>query len=265
MYVADPYKLDAARVTAEAPEDYVDFGDKGQRIINNYAIAVKQGAISLNDVPEVYRTATYQKMLTNSTDKAADRILQTGLNTALFLADPVGYSLGYAGQKAAAYANDRLSGRNEYGIGDVFNYTPVKGTEYASKHPVSSLLTDMATGAVIGGVARNAGTIGTILRNPRQIAQNAAATTGLEREVLAYPVAGKSNFGSVFQSGTNGAGKTGTVISGGMKSGGYRSNVSSKGVFNHAASGNATINWVKPDATLPIQPIPLKPAIGPIH
>jgi len=82
---------------------------------------------------------------------------------------------------------------------------------------------------------------------------------------LAYPVVGKSNFGSVFQSGTNGAGKTGTVISGGMKSGGYRSNVSSKGVFNHAASGNATINWIKPDATLPIQPIPLKPAIGPIH
>jgi len=105
----DPYKLDAARVTAEAPEDYVDFGNKGQKIINNYAIAVKQGAISLNDVPEVYRTATYQKMITNSTDKAADRILQTGLNTALFLADPVGYSLGYAGQKAAAYANDRLN------------------------------------------------------------------------------------------------------------------------------------------------------------
>lgn len=178
-------------------------------------------------------------MITNSTDKAADRILQTGLNTALFLADPVGYSLGYAGQKAAAYANDRLSGRNEYGIGDVFNYTPVRGTEYASKHPVSSLLTDMATGAIVGGVARNAGTIA---RNARQAAQNAAATAGMEREILAYPVAGRSNFGSVFQSGTNGAGKTGTVISGGLKSGGYRFNVSSKGLFNHAASGNATIN-----------------------
>lgn len=262
IYTADPYTLNTSSVQANAPQDYVDYGERGQRMINNYALAVKQGAIDFNKVPKVYQNAVYQKMITNTTDKAADKILQTGLNTALFLADPIGYSLGYAGQKAAAYANDKASGRNEYGVEDILGYTPVKGTEYAAEHPIASVLTDVATGAVIGGAARNAGTI---IRNARQAAQNAAATTGLEREILAYPIAGKSTFGSVFQSGTKGAGKTGTATAGGLKSGGYHFNVSPKGLFNNAASGNTTINWIKPDATLPINTLPLKPAIGPIH
>lgn len=263
IYTSNPYALNASRVSADAPVDYADYGELGRNLVTNYARAIDQGAISLNDVPDVYKPAVYQRGITLKTDKAADTIFKTGLNTALFLSNPIGYTSGYAAQKGAAYANDALSGRNEYGLDDLIGYTPVMGTEYAAEHPAQSLGVDVLTGAIGGAGIRN---IGNIVSNARQAFQNAAATTGLERQTLSFPqfASSRPSFGSVFQSGVKGAGKTGSQYAGRGASG-YRPIVSAKGTFSHSASGAPgsveVVGYNTPEGRLPISPIPFSGAV----
>ena len=255
-------QITASRVTAKKPVDFIDFSPESQSTINDWALAVRQGTVKFNQVPSKYQTAVYQRMITQGTDKAAETITKVGLNTALALTDPVGYAAGWAAQKGIAYANDAASGRNEYDASDILGYTPVKGTQYAQEHPTHSILTDIAAGTVGGGVIRN---IGNIVGNAEQVAQNAAAVSGLEREVLSYPsVVQPKTFGTVYKSGTKGVGKTGTVRSA-KGSYGYTPNVSAKGVFSNQSSGSpAIISWSKPNAELPISPIPVSPGVPPV-
>ena len=149
------YSLQPSFIQAKAPKDYINFGDKGKELIDKYALAVKQGNLSLDRVPEVYKTAVYQKMITNTTDKAADTTFKIGLNTGAFMADPIGYGLSLASQKGLAYANDAVSGKNEYGIQDLIDYTPIKGRDYAQRHPFKSALIDVVSGVAGGTVLRN--------------------------------------------------------------------------------------------------------------
>ena len=251
--------IEPARVTAKRPVDVSDFSPESQRTIADYALAVKQGTIDFNSVPEKYRTAVYQTMITNSTNKAADVIAKTGLNTALLLTDPVGYAAGWGAQKALAYGNDAASGRNEYDASDILGYTPIRGTEYAAEHPVASTLTDIVAGAIGGGVVRN---IGNVASNAEHAAQNAAAVSGMERNVLSYPrVSQTKTFGTVYKSGTKGSGKTGTVRTAQGRSG-YAANSSPKGVFSNQSSGTpSVITWSSPDAAIPISPVPFNPAV----
>ena len=264
IYVSDPYRLPASSITTDAPRDYSDYGEAGQQLINNYALAVQQGAINLNNVPEAYRTAVYQRGITNVTNKAANTTLKVGLNLGAFLLDPIGYTLSTVGQKGIAYAADRASGRNEYGIEDALGYTPIKGRQYASEHPAEAALIDAGAGIASGGLLRNLPNfIRGLGQNWRAMMQNAVASTGQQRQTIMYP--GKDTFGTVYTSGTKGVGKTGTVRAG--RVGGYSPNVSIKGVFNNQSSGNTT-TWVSPDKTipmLPLTPIPFNPVIGPIN
>lgn len=268
VYVSDPYTLQPARINKNAPKNYIDFGEQGQQIITNYALALKQGKITLNEIPEVYRTPAYQKSITLTTDQAANMIAKTGINLGLFLTDPVGYVAGVTAQKGLAYANDELSGRNEYDIKDIFDYTPIMGTEYTDEHPYRSLLTDVVAGAIGGTALRNAPTI---FSNTRQAAQNAINTTGLTRQTIPAPrESGRvSGFGSVFKEGSKTSGKTGTVRAG--RPNGYTPNTSVKGVFSNEASGNSA-NWnFKNSAWIPggisnpiSNPLPFKPGFIPI-
>ena len=262
IYVANPFNLSAAQVSAKAPRDYADYGQRGQQMLDNYAIAVQRGDIQFKDVPEPYKQAVYQRGITLKTDDFARKTFNTGLNTALFLADPVGYTAGFAAQKGLAYANDRASGRNEYTAKDILGYTPVMGREYAEEHPVQAGIADVAAGVVGGGVIRNTGNI---ISNARQAFQNAAATTGLERQVLSYPTATKGTFGTVYNSATKGVGKTGTMRMGRGASG-YSPNVSTKGTFSNASSGApGQVMWNTPDAVLPVSPLPWSgPGLPPV-
>lgn len=273
VYVSDPYSIKASGVTANAPRDYIDYGAKGQELINNYALAVKQGKINLNKVPEIYREAVYQKMITNSTDKAANTIGKIGLNTGLFLLDPIGYTLSAGAQKGLAYINDAASGRNEYGIEDLFSYTPIKGTEYAEEHPVRSMLIDTGAGIAGGGLVRNIPNIWKnvkhIIQNARNAAQNAVSMTGLPRETLIFPDS-KQTFNTVYRSGSKGSGKTGTVRAGGKNSGGFRANSSGKGTFGNKSTSSNEIRFIVPDVTIPTVPYvgtrtPYVPVTGPIY
>ena len=65
--------------------------------------------------------------------------------------------------------------------------------------------------------------------------QNALRTTGLQRQTMMMP--GNQTFGTVFQDGTKGLGKTGTVRAGYV--GGYQPNSGIKALFKNQSSGNA--------------------------
>lgn len=263
LYTQDPYRLYPSFIQAEAPKDYINFGDKGKELIDKYALAVKQGNLSLDRVPEVYKTAVYQKMITNATDKAADTTFKVGLNAGAFMADPIGYGLSLASQKGLAYANDAISGRNEYGIQDLIDYTPIKGRDYAQRHPFKSALIDVASGVAGGTALRNLPNwISYVSQNGKGMIQNALRTTGLQRQTMMMP--GNQTFGTVFQDGTKGLGKTGTVRASHI--GGYQPNSGIKGLFRNQSSGNA-IKWVSGNTGIPIvktPAIPLVPVTGPI-
>lgn len=77
------------------------------------------------------------------------------------------------------------------------------------------------------------------MQNGRNAIQNAVSTTGLPRQTVQYPVAGKQQFGTVFQDGIKAVDKTGTVYAG--RAGGYRPVVSDKGFFYNQSSGAPTI------------------------
>lgn len=124
-------------------------------MINRYAVAVKQGKMRFNEVPNEYQTAVYQKMINNHQDAVAQPIAKVGFNLPAFFANPGLFLLGLGSQKGVAYAVDKLSGRNEYDAGDVFSYTPVTGREYASEHPVIATAVDAVTGAIGGKFIRN--------------------------------------------------------------------------------------------------------------
>ena len=229
--------MEPAFIQAEAPKDYVQFGAKGKELIDKYALAVKQGSLSFDRVPEVYKTAVYQKMITNKTDRAANTAFNVGLNAALLGLDPVGFIASTASQKGLAYANDALSGRNEYKVGDLLGYTPIMGTKYTAEHPLTAIGVDVLGGIGGGYIIRNLPQILTnIAQNGRAMVQNALRTTGLQRQTIIFP--GKQQFGTVYQEGTKAAGKTGTVRASHV--GGYSPVTSSKGSFGNQSSGNAT-------------------------
>ena len=265
VYISNPYNISPAVVSADAPRDYVDYGERGRDLITNYARAIEQGALRFNQVPKEYQQAVYQRGITLKTDRAANNIFKTGLNTALFLTDPIGYTAGTLAQKGAAYANDAISGRNEYGLEDLVGYTPVMGREYAKENPMKAVAIDAATGILGGSAIRNAGTVA---ENARQAFQNAAATTGIQRQTLSFPQFSttKGSFGHVYQDGVKGAGKTGSQYAG--RASGYRPQISAKGTFNYSASGipetARIVGYNTPVGTLPISPLPFNGALPPI-
>ncbi len=263
LYISDPYRLQPSMVTAQAPQDYTEFGEAGQDLINKYALAVRQGKLKFDQVPKVYKTAVYQKMITNTTDKAAHTIFNAGLNTGLAMTDPIGYGLALASQKGAAYANDAASGRHEYGIGDLLDYTPVMGTQYAQENPGKSIMIDAGAGLAGGAALRNLPNwIRYVAQNGRGMMQNALRTTGMQRQVQMQP--GNQTFGTVYTSGGKGVGKTGTVRAGHV--GGYQPNASAKGTFGNQSSGNAT-RWIAPDKNIPavpVNPVPFRPVMSPV-
>ena len=269
IYLSNPFVLSPSYVSAEAPEDYIEYGDLGKKLIDNYALAVDQGAIKLNDVPEIYRTAVYQKMITNSTDAFARATVPVALNVGLFLANPIGYTLGTLAQKGTAYAVDKISGRNEYDSSDILKYTPVAGREYAEEHPVASGAIDVGTGIVGGTILRNSPQwINYLFQNGRGFIQNAIATTGIPRTTVTYPVKVSNKVQGVFQEGTKGLDKTGTVYAG--QAGGYRPVIRIKNTFNHDASSAPTFVWKSPSSAIPFTsvatpPVSLYPPVTPVY
>ena len=155
LYTSNPYILNSSYVTANAPKNYADYGQQGQQKMDMYARAVKQGQMRFNDVPKEYQSAVNQRMITQGTDKFANHALNVGSNIAMLLMNPAAYTAGMLAQKGTAYTTDALSGRNEYGVGDVLGYTPVMGREYAQEHPGKAAAVDMATGIFGGSVLRN--------------------------------------------------------------------------------------------------------------
>ena len=75
---------------------------------------------------------------------------------------------------------------------------------------------------------------------------------------------GNQTFGTVFQDGTKGLGKTGTVRASHI--GGYQPNAGIKGSFKNQSSGNA-IKWVSGNTGIPLvktPAVPLVPVSGPV-
>lgn len=155
LYTSDPYILNSSYVVSDAPKNYAEYGDEGQQKIEKYTRAVKQGKMKFNNVPKAFQSAVYQRMITLDTDKFANHALNVGGNIALLLSNPLGYMAGMTAQKGGAYAVDKISGRNEYRIGDVLGYTPVMGREYAQSNPGKATAVDVATGIFGGGLLRN--------------------------------------------------------------------------------------------------------------
>lgn len=91
-----------------------------------------------------------QKGIYDKTDKAAGTIAKVGTNLAGFMLNPAAYLGGLATQKGLAYAADKISGRNQYGIEDVLDNTPIMGREYAAENPMKSTFVDMGAG-LLGG------------------------------------------------------------------------------------------------------------------
>lgn len=266
IYISDPYKIDAAKVIAQGPQDYVDYGELGKQLINNYALAVQQNGISLNQVPKQYQQAVYQKLITNGTDKAATGIANVGFNLAAFLANPIGYTTGVAAQKGFAYANDAISGRNEYGTEDLLGYTPIMGTKYAEEHPYKSMAIDGAVTMLPVGLYN----VGNFLSaNGKTLVQNAMATANLSGvRSLEFPQINVGNtVKSVFQSGIKGSGKSGNATYR-LGVGGYRPVVSNKATFTHGASGTPTVTYSYTGRSIPfgtyspIEAVPVMPVLN---
>lgn len=91
-----------------------------------------------------------QKGITNTTNNAARTISNIGLNGAAFMINPAAYIAGLATQKIIAYGADKVSGRNEYNMGDILNNTPIMGRKYAAENPGKSTLIDFGAG-MFGG------------------------------------------------------------------------------------------------------------------
>lgn len=260
------YPLYPSFIQAEAPQDYVDFGSKGQQLIDNYTLALKQGAMTFDQVPDVYKTAVYQRNITMGTNEAAATIANIGFNAAAFMLDPVGYTLSAAAQKGIAYASDRISGRNDYDASDLLGYTPIMGRRYAAENPGKAALVDFGAGLAGGTVLRNLPNWARwAMQNGRNAIQNAVSTTGLPRQTIQYPVIGKQKFGTVFQDGISTVDKTGTVYAG--NAGGYRPIVSNKGFFHNQSSSAPTIIWNTSNSSIPyapVTPVPMIPVTGPV-
>lgn len=155
LYTSDPYILNSSYIVSDSPKNYAEYGNEGQQKIEKYARAVKQGKIKFNQVPKAFQSAVNQRMITFGTDKFANHALNVGGNIAMFLSNPLGYMAGVTAQKGGAYAIDKISGRNEYGVGDILGYTPVMGREYAQENPGKATAVDVATGIFGGGLLRN--------------------------------------------------------------------------------------------------------------
>lgn len=240
LYTSNPYILNSSYVTANAPKNYADYGQQGQQKMDMYARAVKQGQMRFNDVPKEYQSAVNQRMITQGTDKFANHALNVGSNIAMLLMNPAAYTAGMLAQKGTAYTTDALSGRNEYGVGDVLGYTPVMGREHAQEHPGKAAAVDMATGIFGGSVLRNLKNFA----NPawrqtfsQAFKANAQNATGLSNGIVHENPVWQINKGNVFQAGTKGWGKTGNKVIG-SPSGGWGPVFSAKATFNHAAGTN---------------------------
>lgn len=155
IYLRDPYKLTASRVKAKAPVEFSEYGPQGQEKLHNYALALRQGKIKMEDIPEPFRVAVGQEFINIGRDKVSDQVFNVGSNIAMFLANPLAYTAGTVAQKGTAYAADAISGRNEYGLGDALGFTPVMGREYAAENPGKSFAVDAVTGVVGGSALRN--------------------------------------------------------------------------------------------------------------
>ena len=105
IYIKDPYKLKASRVKANAPKDLGEWGSEGRAKIEILANAVKQGEIALEDVPEIFRVPTYQRLITLGTDKASVPF-NYGMDAVAMLINPVAYFATKGAQKTMAYGYD---------------------------------------------------------------------------------------------------------------------------------------------------------------
>lgn len=240
IYIKDPYRLNASVVTADSPKEYGKFGSSGQKKIEQYALAVKSGKMDINQVPKRFQTAVYQRMIAQGNNKFANHAFNVGSNITMFLMNPAAYIAGTAAQKGTAYTVDKISGRNEYGIGNVLGNTPVMGREYQAEKPGVSAAVDIATGIFGGGLLRNLKNIA----NPswrqafsQAVKSNVQNTTGLSDEIVHTIPASQFSKGHVYQYRIKGFGKSGNKVSG-SPSGGYRPVTSAKSTFNHSAGIN---------------------------
>lgn len=272
IYIRDPYKLDTAVVTADAPENYVDYGEAGRRKIDAYATAVRGGQMRYDEVPEPFRVAVGQRMVTQGTGEFAGHAANVGFNLGMFFLNPAAYASGLMAQKGLAYGLDAASGRNDYDAGDFFNHTPVMGRQFYAERPIASTLIDVGTGMIGGGLIRNAKTLAnpTFWKSYLSNMKNIGGTFA-QRQQLPFPQESGviSSGGSKFTSVIKGFGKSGNAVKG-SPSGGYKAVITPKGTFTHSASfGNSGIPasgaMVTSTPTLvPAMPT-LYPAYGPVN
>lgn len=258
IYTSNPYILNSSRVTANAPRNYADYGEQGRQKMDLYAYAVKQGKMKFSDVPKPFQAAVNQRMITQGTDKFANHAFNAGTNIAMFLANPAAYLAGTAAQKGTAYAADKVSGRNEYGVDDVLGYTPVMGREYAQEHPGKAAAVDMVSGVVGGSVLRNLKNIA----NPawrqafsQAFQANAQNATGLTNGIVHENPVFQINKGHVFQAGTKGFGKAGNRVAG-SPSVGYKTMSVPNATFSHSAGMNMSPTGVQSVTYGSVTPMP---------
>ena len=272
VIVKNPFHLDASLISEEAPKDYEDWGPQGRMKINQWADAWRSGQVKYEDVPEIYRIPAFQQYIKGGISDFNTKFGATVGNGFAFLTNPLWYLAGAATQKGAAYGYDWLSGKNEYGTKDFFQYTPILGREFASQHPILSTTVDMATGMFgpkmiqsgyqtvsnpqfWNSVSNNAMSSASTYMGPRAAGWRFPVQTGTTRSV-----------GGTYTSGTKGFGKVSSVR--GNPTVGYRPVVGKFGTFSNDFSAGSGFKLqpapqINP-VTIPWTPVTMPTAVGPL-
>lgn len=169
-------------------KDFAKLQPQTQNNISYYRQELNSGRITWDQIPDIYKQHI---VAMDITDNPAKMQVVKGIGAVaggLILADKLAISAatgtlgpamislvkglfaGYAGQKAVAYGVDAVSGRNEYDFPkDLMNYTPVVGTNYASKNPTVAVAVDMAASTVPGFLSVIPKNIGNVTKYGQQL------------------------------------------------------------------------------------------------
>ena len=146
--------------------------------VNAYAQAIRDRALTVNQVPEQYRQQAYNASIRNTMDEAAPYVMKYVLGAPWSIVDTAVRSGLSEGRKliSRAQGNDTS---NDYGVGDYFENFSWTGKQFEAEHPYLAFAADaLATPTVMVG-AENLGARamdGALSNTGREAFQNAAGT-----------------------------------------------------------------------------------------
>ena len=243
-------RMSPSTITASAPDytstDYANLPESVRAKVDAYAQAIKDHKITINQVPPLYRQQAYKQTVRGTMDEAGSQVADKVLMFPFKMVDvPVRATLN-EGRKLI------FPQQNDYGVGDYFGHFSFMGPEFEQEHPVADAVLNIGTTPLITSVGSKVAMTPRALQTISSNVRNNARATG--ETVMGHMSAPKPTSGipvsngTVYQSGTKGFGKTGTVTRGQH---GYRPNTSSKGTSSHQSFYMKGQDWqtVNPEFT----------------